>query len=467
SELLIWCSPEGRALALKILGSDPYVPHDYQLEGIVQTLDRKNLVVITPTGSGKSGYFCMPMRILLAISRDPSIVAPYQYNIPDRPKAIFIFPTNALEEQMAACLTKYGVRAMAINGNTLHVARQAGHDLWALVRSDDFPAICLSPEQLTSKDFERLLNDKIYVARVCIWGTDEIHLLHSWGHTFRKSFQEIGNVCCRLGTYPPLIGLSATLPKGERMKSVLSFLNLSTKLKNYYLIHRSNLRHDIQFMFRELRHGLQSYSFPQLYWILKSGRKTIIFCRTISLSFRIFVYLWNDLPSTHNHRTFLRMYNSLNPVSYNSETLALFREVSGCGIILSTFCLIVGIDIPDVEDVVRVSDDIADVEDSNEDDVQMAGRAGRDPSQVSHPRFIHYFSKSAVARARKAVADSGNGKKNVDPSMSLGTAQLLLASCIPKALDAYFDNPSSDTPCTCPFHIAHPTPARPSICRCS
>ncbi|KIY43249.1 hypothetical protein FISHEDRAFT_62887 [Fistulina hepatica ATCC 64428] len=178
---ILWCSQEGHALARKILSNKPYVPHDYQIDGVVHTLDHEHLVAVTPTGSGKSGYHAMPMQILLAIANDPCIISPYSYHVPKHPKALLIYPTNALEEQQAENLNKLGVPAIAINSNILHTERTAGRDPWKCAHSDEVAALCLSPEQLTTKEFERLLNDEGFVKNICLWGIDEIHFIESWG----------------------------------------------------------------------------------------------------------------------------------------------------------------------------------------------------------------------------------------------------------------------------------------------
>ena len=50
-------SPPGHALISRIVQCYvPYVPHDYVLEGVGKVLDGSDLVAITPTGSGKTGY---------------------------------------------------------------------------------------------------------------------------------------------------------------------------------------------------------------------------------------------------------------------------------------------------------------------------------------------------------------------------------------------------------------------------
>ncbi|KIY43250.1 P-loop containing nucleoside triphosphate hydrolase protein [Fistulina hepatica ATCC 64428] len=302
--LILWCSQEGRALARKILGDNPYVPHDYQIDGVVHTLDREHLVAVTPTGSGKSGYHAMPIRILLAIANDPYIISPYSYHVPKHPKALLIYPTNALEEQQAKNLNEFGIPAIAINSDILHTEHIAGHDLWKHARSDEVVALCLSPEQLVSKEFEQLLNDKDFVNSICLWGVDEIHFIESWGSMFRKAFLEIGHIHSRLGTSPPLVATTATLPSGEPMDFVLRFLNL--RRGGFYFLHRSNARYDIQYIFRELQHSLTVYNFPQLYWVLESNRKTLIFCQTISLSFRLFAYFWHcPISATRDRNLFV------------------------------------------------------------------------------------------------------------------------------------------------------------------
>ena len=56
-------SPEGHQLARRILRPQlPYDPHDYQLEGICKAVDGVDIMVLTPTGSGKTGYYIMYMR---------------------------------------------------------------------------------------------------------------------------------------------------------------------------------------------------------------------------------------------------------------------------------------------------------------------------------------------------------------------------------------------------------------------
>jgi hypothetical protein len=61
-----------------------------------------NLMVLTCTGSGKTGYFTMYMLFLLALSKDLRIVAPAKKSMSKNLVMDLVFPTNRVEEEMAS-----------------------------------------------------------------------------------------------------------------------------------------------------------------------------------------------------------------------------------------------------------------------------------------------------------------------------------------------------------------------------
>ena len=63
-------------------------------------IDSINLMALTRTGSGKTGYFIMYMLLLLVLSKDLSIVMPAKKSVPKNPVMVLVFPTNRLEEEM-------------------------------------------------------------------------------------------------------------------------------------------------------------------------------------------------------------------------------------------------------------------------------------------------------------------------------------------------------------------------------
>src|ERR1700728_1400795 len=67
--------------------------HDDQLKGICKMIDGVNLMALTHTGSGKTGYFTMYMLLLLALSKDLNIVAPAKNYVPNNPVMVLVYPT--------------------------------------------------------------------------------------------------------------------------------------------------------------------------------------------------------------------------------------------------------------------------------------------------------------------------------------------------------------------------------------
>jgi hypothetical protein len=140
------------------------------------------------------------------------------------------------------------------------------------------------------------------------------------------------------------MALTATLRAGSIMGEVTKILGLSPG--RYHLIRRSNMRHDIQIIFRELKSSLASHSFPELDWILDEGDNTVIFCKTISLGFRVAAYLWRQAKVRKMARIDrrIRLFNSLNWPTYNLETLGFLNNNEDSSITIATDTLSVGWD---------------------------------------------------------------------------------------------------------------------------
>jgi superfamily II DNA helicase RecQ len=242
--------------------------------------------------------------------------------------------------------------------------------LWLHAHTDKSINIhLLGPEQLISKGFKDALQTN-YWNHMCAYGIDELHLMNTWGAGFRKVYQQIGFLWKRLTDCSTLIGVSATGRAGAPMESICHFLGLQPG--SFHLIRRSNIRNDVQILFRELQSGVNGFTFPELDWVLAEGRITLIFTTTINMTFRLFAYLYRMVPPG-NRRTRIRMYHSLNWKTFNDETRALMNPEQGsrrCQIVIATASLSVGIDIPGFDDVLVVGEVPRDADDF----VQKVGR---------------------------------------------------------------------------------------------
>ena len=210
--------------------------------------------------------------------------------------------------------------------------------------------VMVSPEELASKAFSKLLGVKEFWDRIFALGVDEAHLLYFWGALFRTVYCRIGflreRLPMRCGRKTRLLALTATLREGAPMDCICKFLSLHPG--KYHFIRRSNARPDIQIIFRNMRSGLKSINFPELDWVLTDGQKIIIFCATISLGFRVVCYLWRiaEALGFANRGERIRMYNALNWPSYNTETLGFLNNSPDAQITIATDTLSVGINSP-------------------------------------------------------------------------------------------------------------------------
>jgi superfamily II DNA helicase RecQ len=326
--------------------------------------------------------------------------------------------------------------------------------------------LCLSLEQLISKGFCDLLEHKPFWNQFCALRVDEIHLLYLWGTSFRLVFQQIEFIRLQCPPWIVTMGLSATVAKGRVMDYVCKFLGY--RPGKFHIIRRSNARYDVQLIIRELQNGLGGWKFPQLNWIFEEDQKTLIFCPIIALEFRVKVYLWHEARSRGlNPKKLIRMYNSLNWPSYNTETLNLMHNDPYVKNLLSTDCLCVGFNCKHIRTVVIMGEE----KDINTY-VQKAGRPGRDCKVVKNPRAVMYITKKAESVAKEVVEGNVQGQKRDDGNkkdveMDIGMARFLLSNCLPVHQDDEFANPLDDPPCTCETCRSKPRPSRPNPCNCS
>ncbi|KAI0745744.1 P-loop containing nucleoside triphosphate hydrolase protein, partial [Earliella scabrosa] len=400
----VFSCPEGRSLCRRLISAKlKFDPHDYQLDGVCKALDGSDLLAVTPTGSGKTGFLVMYLLVMHEIMRNPSLcpsgtIPPKHFR---RDGAmVVVCPTKSLEVDMAPKFQSAGLSPLVINKDTTDKARtDRDTDIWEDVVNAH--VILLSPEQLTTSGFNKLMDDPTFQNRVVAFGVDEVHLLNSWGQTFRDAFKQIGITRARFESSPVLIALTATLRSGIPLHAVCTLLGLHPG--QYHFIRRSNMRYDIRFVFRTIRSSARAMVFPELDWVLEEPRRVIVFCRTIAISFRVAVYLrarWevlrkNDLGGLNDR---VRMYNALNWECYNTYTLSLLHSDSRSRITIATDALSVGIDVANTDDVVLYDFHLPNDTDSV---LQKAGRI-RD-GREKNSRVLVYLPRNALKVSQDAL----------------------------------------------------------------
>ncbi|MCA8955928.1 MAG: ATP-dependent DNA helicase RecQ [Planctomycetes bacterium] len=154
-----------------------------QLEAVEAALDGRDVLVVMPTGSGKS--LCYQL---------PAVMQPGY--------TLVISPLIALMKDQVDQMRAKGVAAA-----TVHSGLTAGerHEVARQLREDRLDVLLVAPERFRSPRFLELLQQHRPNRLV----VDEAHCISQWGHDFRPDYRRIGAVATELGR-PPISALTAT-----------------------------------------------------------------------------------------------------------------------------------------------------------------------------------------------------------------------------------------------------------------
>ena len=158
--------------------------HPWQREAIDELLDgRRKVVVIAPTGGGKSLCYQLPATVLEGTS-------------------IVISPLIALMEDQVRALTQRGVAAtyLASTLDPEEVKRRERE-----IFEGRYQLVYIAPERLES----RWLVEKLARLRPPLLAIDEAHCISQWGHDFRPSYLRLGEIIERMQP-PRIIACTAT-----------------------------------------------------------------------------------------------------------------------------------------------------------------------------------------------------------------------------------------------------------------
>ena len=169
---------------------------DPQEKIIQNVLDKKDTLVIMPTGGGKSICFQIPALVFEGVT-------------------IVISPLIALMKDQVDGLQANGIEANYFNSSQESSIQESILDQ---VVNRKLKLLYVAPESLAY--LSNILNET-YVSCIAI---DEAHCISSWGHDFRPSYQQLGFLKKSLPN-TPLIALTATADKATR-KDILDQLSI-------------------------------------------------------------------------------------------------------------------------------------------------------------------------------------------------------------------------------------------------
>ena len=164
-------------------GYDDFRMH--QQPAIEAVLERRDCLLLMPTGGGKSVCYQIPAMLFDGLT-------------------LVISPLIALMKDQVDALRSYGINAGYLNSMQT-AAEQV--EVFRAVRSGELKLLYVAPERLLQSG-ERFL-DFLSSINVSLFAIDEAHCISSWGHDFRPEYQRL-SVLKREFPGVPLIALTAT-----------------------------------------------------------------------------------------------------------------------------------------------------------------------------------------------------------------------------------------------------------------
>ncbi len=327
-----------------------------QEEIVRAVLDKKDTLVLMPTGGGKSLCYQLPATVLPGVT-------------------IVVSPLIALMKDQVEGLVANGVPAGYINSS---MEEYEQIEVRQAVKNGEIKLLYVSPEKLISSAFQNFLKQ----IEVNLFAIDEAHCISSWGHDFRKEYTQLKKL---KQNFPdvPIIALTATADKLTR-RDILAQL----RLQNPQVFISSFDRPNLQLTVLPGRKRI-----PRIIEFVKKRRDQsgIIYCLSRKQTEKVAGAL--------NQEGLAANYYHAGLQSYERSKIQEDFVHGRVPIIVATIAFGMGIDKSNVRYVVHHN-----LPKNIEGYYQEIGRAGRDglPSET-----LLFYSLADVILLKKFAADSG------------------------------------------------------------
>ncbi len=345
-------------LLKKHFGYDSFRPQQEQI--ITKVLDGKDLMVVMPTGGGKSMCFQLPSLILPGLT-------------------LVISPLIALMKDQVDALRANGIAAGYFNSSQDSLDQQ---ETLKKITAGKLQLLYVAPESIS------LLSNHLPSHQVSLIAVDEAHCISTWGHDFRPAYTQLSYL---KQSYPDagLIALTATADRATRadIKTQLAINHAQEYIASF---DRPNIM-------LEVRPGnnrmIQISRFLNKY----KDESGIIYCLSRK--------------SCENIAARLKALG-YDAAAYHAGLENRFRESvqeqfikDEIKIVVATIAFGMGIDKSNVRFVIHYN-----MPKNIEGYYQEIGRAGRDGLQ-SHALLFHSYAD--VIQLRKFAEGSGNGEVQI------------------------------------------------------
>jgi len=325
-------------------GYDSFRPGQQQI--IEQALQNQDLLIVMPTGGGKSLCFQLPALLKKGLT-------------------VVVSPLIALMQDQVEALRDNGIGATFLNSslNSYQVRSREQAILDGKVK-----LLYIAPERLLSErflPFLDLVQEKIGIAAFAI---DEAHCVSEWGHDFRPEYRQLKQLRQR---YPGVPTLALTATATDRVRQdIIQQLGLKHPSIHIASFNRPNLYYEIL--------PKQKQSYNQLLQLIRQTEGSgIVYCLSRRKVDEI------TLKLQHDGIAALPYHAGLDDAERTANQTRFIRD--DVRVMVATIAFGMGINKPDVRFVIHY-----DLPRNIESYYQESGRAGRDGEPARCTLFFSY-----------------------------------------------------------------------------
>ncbi|MEH1799014.1 MAG: DNA helicase RecQ [Nostoc sp.] len=313
-------------------GYDQFRPGQRQI--IEDALQNRDLMVVMPTGGGKSLCFQLPALLKNGLT-------------------VVVSPLIALMQDQVEALRNNNINATFLNSSLNPYKVRSREEA---ILSGKVKLLYVAPERLLSErflPFLDLVKEKIGISSFAI---DEAHCVSEWGHDFRPEYRQLKSLRKR---YPDVPTVALTATATDRVRSdIIQQLGLKQPSIHLASFNRENLYYEVR--------PKTKYAYAELLELIRETEgSTIIYSLTRKKVDELTFKLQNDKISV------LPYHAGLTDEERSSNQTRFIRD--DVRVMVATVAFGMGINKPDVRLVVHF-----DMPRNIESYYQESGRAGRD-----------------------------------------------------------------------------------------
>jgi len=218
-----------------------------QREIVEAALQKRDMMIVMPTGGGKSLCFQLPALLKPGLT-------------------VVVSPLIALMQDQVEALQDNGIGATFLNSTLSAIETRSRQ---TAILEGKIKLLYVAPERLLGERFLPFLDIVAEKLGISAFAIDEAHCVSEWGHDFRPEYRQMQRVRDR---YPniPIMGLTATATERVR-QDIIQQLNLRNPYIHVASFNRPNLYYEVR--------PKTKHSFAQVLQIIqKKGGSGIIYC---------------------------------------------------------------------------------------------------------------------------------------------------------------------------------------------